>query len=151
MVTSRTTHEGDSSIASKAFWDDYLTRIFCELCIKEVDAGNRPTTHLNAKGWENVTTTFIARTGKSYGKPQLKNRWDTLKKEWRLWNNLLNKASGIEWCPIKKTLDATEEWWAQIIQVRITNIYSFNVLGFSDLKKFITFSFHFDICRRLRK
>ncbi|MFQ6636756.1 hypothetical protein Gotur_013432, partial [Gossypium turneri] len=34
-------------------WDDELTLIFCELCVNEVNAGNRPTTHLNLKGWEN--------------------------------------------------------------------------------------------------
>ncbi|KAK8275189.1 hypothetical protein V6Z12_D10G121000, partial [Gossypium hirsutum] len=53
---------------------------------------------------------------KNYGKPQLKNKWDTLKKEWRLWNELLKEFTGIGWCPSKKTVNATEEWWAEKIQ-----------------------------------
>ncbi|PPR86429.1 hypothetical protein GOBAR_AA34261 [Gossypium barbadense] len=43
-------------------------------------------------------------------------KWDTLKKEWRLWRELLKESTGIGWCPSKKTVDATEEWWAEKIQ-----------------------------------
>ncbi|KAK8289039.1 hypothetical protein V6Z12_D07G164500, partial [Gossypium hirsutum] len=100
----------------KAVWDDELTLIFCELCMNEFNAGNRPTTHLNSKGWENFIALFQAKTQKNYGKPQLKNKWDTLKNEWRLWRELLKKSTGIRWCPSKKTVDATEEWWATKIQ-----------------------------------
>ncbi|XP_040952831.1 L10-interacting MYB domain-containing protein-like [Gossypium hirsutum] len=84
--------------------------------MNEFNAGNRPTTHLNSKGWENFIALFQAKTQKNYGKPQLKNKWDTLKNEWRLWRELLKKSTGIRWCPSKKTVDATEEWWATKIQ-----------------------------------
>ncbi|XP_052484799.1 L10-interacting MYB domain-containing protein-like [Gossypium raimondii] len=89
MVKTRNFVEGDSSLATKAVWDDELTLIFCELCVNEVNASNRPTTHLNSKGWEN---------------------------EWRLWRELLKESTGIGWCSFKKTVDATEEWWAEKIQ-----------------------------------
>ncbi|PPD75201.1 hypothetical protein GOBAR_DD27873 [Gossypium barbadense] len=59
---------------------------------------------------------FKQKHKKKYGKPQLKNKWDTLKKEWRLWRELLKESTGIRWCPSKKTVDATEEWWAAKIQ-----------------------------------
>ncbi|MFQ6651877.1 hypothetical protein Gotur_024026 [Gossypium turneri] len=84
MVKTRNFVEGDSTLATKAVWDDELTLIFCELCVNEVNTGNRLTTHLNLKG---------------------------LKKEWRLWRELLKESTGIGWCPSKKTVDATEEWW----------------------------------------
>ncbi|PPE02911.1 hypothetical protein GOBAR_DD00071 [Gossypium barbadense] len=116
MVKTRNFVEGDNSLATKAVWDDEMTLIFCELCVNEVNAGNRLTTHLNSKGWENVIALFQAKTQKNYGKPQLKNKWDTLKKEWRLWRELLKESTGIGWCPSKKTVDATEEWWATKIQ-----------------------------------
>ncbi|PPS16856.1 hypothetical protein GOBAR_AA03722 [Gossypium barbadense] len=105
MVKTRKFVERDSTLATKAVWDDELTLIFCELCVNEVNAGNRPTTHLNSKGWENVVALFQAKTQKNYGKPQLKNKWDTLKKEWRYWM-----------VSSKRTVDATEEWWAEKIQ-----------------------------------
>ncbi|XP_040937961.1 uncharacterized protein [Gossypium hirsutum] len=116
MVKTRKFVEGNSTLATKAVWDDELTLIFCELCVNKVNAGNRPTTHLNSKGWENVVALFQAKTQKNYGKPQLKNKWDTLKKEWRLWRELLKDSTGIGWCPSKRTVDATEEWWAEKIQ-----------------------------------
>ena len=58
MVKTQNFVEGDSTLATKAVWDDELTLIFCELCVNEVNAGNRPTTHLNSKGWENVILFF---------------------------------------------------------------------------------------------
>ncbi|PPS11297.1 hypothetical protein GOBAR_AA09360 [Gossypium barbadense] len=102
MVKTRKFVEGDSTLATKVVWDDELTLIFCELCVNEVNAGNRPTTHLNSKGWENVVALFQAKTQKNYGKPQLKNKWDTLKKEWRLWRELLKKSTATgenAWAP----------------------------------------------------
>ncbi|KAK8278666.1 hypothetical protein V6Z12_D09G058300 [Gossypium hirsutum] len=116
MVKTRNFMEGDSTLATKVVWDDELTLIFCELCINEVNADNRLTTHLNSKGWENVIALFQAKTQKNYGKPQLKNKWDTLKKEWRLWREFFKESKSIGWCPSKKTVDATEEWWAEKIQ-----------------------------------
>ncbi|CAL8176438.1 unnamed protein product [Prunus armeniaca] len=35
-------------------WNNQNTTIFCDLCIKEVEAGNRPGTHFKKEGWENV-------------------------------------------------------------------------------------------------
>ena len=96
MVKTRNFVEGDSTLATKAIWDDELMLIFCELCVNEVNAGNGPKTHLNSKGWENLVALFQAKTQKkNYGKPQLKNKWDTLKKEWRLWRELLKESTGI--------------------------------------------------------
>ncbi|MFQ6661567.1 hypothetical protein Gotur_029685 [Gossypium turneri] len=83
MVKAQNFMEEDNTLATKAISDDELTLIFCELYVNEVNAGNRLTTHLNSKG---------------------------LKKEWRLWRELLKESTGIGWCPSKKTVDATEEW-----------------------------------------
>ncbi|XP_017617564.1 subtilisin-like protease SBT1.9 [Gossypium arboreum] len=38
MVKTRKFVEGDSTLATKAVWDDELTLIFCELCVNEVNA-----------------------------------------------------------------------------------------------------------------
>ncbi|KAK8313774.1 hypothetical protein V6Z12_D01G132000, partial [Gossypium hirsutum] len=75
-------------------WDDELMLTFCELYVNEVNTGNRPPTHLNSKGWENVVALFQVKTQKKYGKPQLKNKWDTLKKEWR--RLMLPKNGGLQ-------------------------------------------------------
>ena len=63
----------------KVVWDAESTNTFCELCIKEVDAGHRPRTHFDKVGWENLCKNFNTATRIMYTKPQLKNKWDALK------------------------------------------------------------------------
>ncbi|KAK8947076.1 hypothetical protein KSP39_PZI006935 [Platanthera zijinensis] len=55
--------------------------IFCDLCLREIELGNRPTTHFSRDGWSNLTTNFFAQTGKSYDRNQMKNKWDQIKKD----------------------------------------------------------------------
>ena len=44
--------EGDGK--DKAKWDDKKTEIFLKVCIEEILAGNRPSSHFNKEGWKNV-------------------------------------------------------------------------------------------------
>ncbi|XP_056686055.1 L10-interacting MYB domain-containing protein-like [Spinacia oleracea] len=101
---------------SKATWDDESTRIFCEVCADEVHAGNRPNTHFNRVGWDNVVKKFQLRTGKRYDKKQLKNKWEKLKSEFSTWKNL-HKETGLGWNHDNNTIDASEDWWENKEQV----------------------------------
>ncbi|MFQ6644051.1 hypothetical protein Gotur_018633 [Gossypium turneri] len=40
MVKTQNFVEGDSTLATKAIWDDELTLIYCELCMNEVNASS---------------------------------------------------------------------------------------------------------------
>ncbi|PPD81051.1 hypothetical protein GOBAR_DD22029 [Gossypium barbadense] len=45
---------------------------------------------------------FKQKAQKNYGKPQFKNKWDTLKNEWRLWRELLKESTATgenTWAP----------------------------------------------------
>ena len=42
---------------------------------------------------------------------QLKNKWDSLKKEWSVWHKLFAKETGLGWDSVKHTVDAPDEWW----------------------------------------
>lgn len=44
----------------------YLTRIFCEVCAKEVQLGNRPGPFLSSKGYKNLEDNFFSITKKRY-------------------------------------------------------------------------------------
>ncbi|CAL8150909.1 unnamed protein product [Prunus armeniaca] len=57
-----------------AVWNNQNTTIFCDLCIKEVEAGNRPGTHFKKEGWENVRISLSKETGAEYDKSQLSLR-----------------------------------------------------------------------------
>ncbi|XP_020598334.1 uncharacterized protein LOC110037934 [Phalaenopsis equestris] len=47
---------------------------------------------------------------------KMKNKWDQLKKDWKLWKELKKEATGMGWDPVKCTIDSPEEWWAEKLQ-----------------------------------
>ncbi|KAK3230880.1 hypothetical protein Dsin_002761 [Dipteronia sinensis] len=102
---------GSGFRGSKALWNSYSVEFFCDLCIKEVEQDHRPGTHFTKVGWDNLVKNFNTATGKEYNKVQLKNRWDTLKSDWKLWRDLVGKETGLVWNAKLKTIDAFEEWW----------------------------------------
>jgi hypothetical protein len=53
----------------------------------------------------------MKKTGKQYCYKQLKNKWDSLKKEWNIWRRLIGKETGLGWDPVKKTIYAPDDWW----------------------------------------
>lgn len=100
-----------------AIWSYEIIMMFCDLCLTEIALGNRPNTHFNKIGWSNLVENFKEYTGRDYDRLQLKNKWDQLKKEWKLWKDLKKGAAGIGWNPKKKTIDGPEEWWKRKIEL----------------------------------
>ena len=101
----------------KTVWDPTTHMIFVELCLDEVRNGNRPGSHFNKVGWTNLENNLQNRTEKVYSKIQLKNHWDSMKKDRKLYDRLMRIESGLGWDSVRKTIDATPEWWDEKIQV----------------------------------
>nr|XP_023905751.1 uncharacterized protein LOC112017521 [Quercus suber] len=60
---------------ARADWDvnPTWTTIFCDLCVEQIQAGNRTKgAGFNTKGWANVVTKFCDMTGQDYDMDQLK-------------------------------------------------------------------------------
>ncbi|KAK8990765.1 hypothetical protein V6N11_028726 [Hibiscus sabdariffa] len=110
-------HVGPSGEKVKASWDTRMTMIFCDLCIKEILDGNRPGTHFKKEAWIRIVNKFENETGKAYTQRQLKNRWDLMKREWKIWKKLKENDTGLGWNYTKRTIDASEEWWKSRLQV----------------------------------
>ncbi|CAL9001197.1 unnamed protein product [Prunus brigantina] len=90
------------------------------MCIKEVDFGRRPGTHFKKEGWKTLRVNFNKETGNThnnYDKGQLKNKWDALKIEWKLWKELIGKETSLGWNSSKGTIDASDEWWNNKIKI----------------------------------
>lgn len=100
-----------------ARWDDSSHRVFIKLCVDEVRKGNRPCTTLSKTGWANVHNEFIARTGKTYTRKQLKNHWDATKTEWILFDQLRQRHRVLRWNQEKKTIDVDDAWWDAQIKI----------------------------------
>ena len=94
----------------KAVWDAYYTRVFCDICMEEVNANNRDGSCLSRKGYKNLGDKFAEKTEKRLTKKQFKNKCDALKKEYTGWMELQN-ATGLGWDPETKTMDADDDWW----------------------------------------
>ncbi|CAN6688248.1 unnamed protein product [Malus baccata var. baccata] len=88
-----------------ATWNVHNISIFCDICIKEVEAGHRPGTHFDKDGYANIRANFKAETGHDYEIKQLKNKWDALKNEWKLWKELVGKETSLGWNSSKGTIN----------------------------------------------
>lgn len=108
------------AVARKTVWDPSTHIIFVELCLEEVRNGNRPGSHFNKVGWTNLGNNLKIQTGKVYSKLQLKNHWDSMKRDWKLYDRLMRIESGLGWDSVRKTINATPEWWDEKIQVADT-------------------------------
>ncbi|KAK8928505.1 hypothetical protein KSP39_PZI017440 [Platanthera zijinensis] len=105
----------DGGVSAK--WESNDVMIFCDLCLKEIELGNKPTTHFSKDGWTNLMLNFQERTGKMYCRAQMKNKWDQLKKDWRLWRELKHGETCLGWNSTRKTIDASNEWWEKRLKV----------------------------------
>ena len=102
----------------KANWDLMTTETFCQVCAEEVHAGNRPHTHFNKIGWDNMVINFRRRSGRIYDYKQLKNRRETLKTQYKAWKKLLMEI-GLGWDPDRNIVLADDSWWEEKIKVSI--------------------------------
>ncbi|XP_019244424.1 PREDICTED: L10-interacting MYB domain-containing protein-like [Nicotiana attenuata] len=80
--------------------DAETTKLFLNICVEEILAGNHPGTRL---GWSNLVQKFNDKTGRNYDKVKLKNKWNNLKGTWKEWDTLVGKETGLGWDPGKKS------------------------------------------------
>ena len=79
--------------------------------MEQIQAGNRTKgASFSIKGWSNLVTKFCNQTGQNYDKNQLKSRWDVLKGDWRVWEQLRNLDTSLGWDAMKGTIHVTDDW-----------------------------------------
>jgi hypothetical protein len=99
-------------------WNDTNLSIICSLFAKQVKKGNRPNTHLNSVGYEEVSESFYQMTGIHATKLQLKNKWDKLKPDLVAWQKLL-KQTGLGRNALGEEVVMDDEWWKKTKKVRL--------------------------------
>jgi hypothetical protein len=92
-------------------WTDGYLRIMCDLMAEQVRKGNRPNTHLNTLGYNEVSDRFFQMTGIELTKTQIKNKWDKLKRDWTIWQKLMRLQTGTGWDSGKGVIVIDNEWW----------------------------------------
>ncbi|XP_038678397.1 L10-interacting MYB domain-containing protein-like [Tripterygium wilfordii] len=86
--------------ADKANWDSAQTKVFVDLCVEQLKEGRRPGSHFTKEGWQKI----------------FKNKWDNLKKEYKLWKKLRIHDTGTGWDNVRNTILADNDWWERRIQ-----------------------------------
>jgi hypothetical protein len=93
-----------------AKWDTRATKIYIKMFVEEVNVGNRPHHFLNAKGYANIVRKFKERTGRTYTRDQMKNRWDSLKRMYIQLKTLNQRETGIGRDPHTRSISAPDEY-----------------------------------------
>ncbi|CAH8270179.1 unnamed protein product [Arabidopsis lyrata] len=99
----------------KAVWEPEYHRVFLDLCVEQTMLGNKPGTHFSKEGWRNILISFQEKTGAMYDRMQLKNHWDTMSRQWKIWRRLV-ESSYMNWDPETNRFRASDGDWANYLQ-----------------------------------
>ncbi|KAL6548250.1 hypothetical protein OROGR_008671 [Orobanche gracilis] len=80
---------------------------FCEVCIDYITKNGRG----QLMRWRNIEELFTKKTNKQCNFKSLKNKFDSMKKEWRLWKFLKTGETDLGWNSTTGKLNCPDEWW----------------------------------------
>jgi hypothetical protein len=84
-------------MGDKAVWDNANVKHFIDICKEKISAGNRPNGCFTRTGWKNLEDKLFARTGLKLVKSRLKNKLDNMRKDYTVFIELKNAATGLGW------------------------------------------------------
>jgi hypothetical protein len=114
MYKMETTSNKDTNKVTKFFWDMEKVLLFIDICIEHKEKRGRGQPF----NWSLIEAEFKKRSTLDWGKQALKNKFDGMKRDWRLWRQLKDSDTGLGWNYRLGTLDCSNEWWERKIQVR---------------------------------
>ncbi|KAL7210492.1 hypothetical protein ACSBR1_031947 [Camellia fascicularis] len=125
--------------AHKANWDSAAIEIFLQ-CVKDaILAGRRVGITITKTGYNEIALKFAKRTGRRHDITQLKNKYDSLKKEWQAWNKLMDSIKGVTGIGFDRDTElftASEEWWDNLKSTnKITYKFKTKPLEHEDLMR----------------
>ncbi|KAI7998832.1 L10-interacting MYB domain-containing protein [Camellia lanceoleosa] len=98
-------------------FDNDNTKLFLQLIIAEMDAGNRQPCGLSMSGYKNVVNKFLDKIGLLHSSKQMKNKYANLKKDWVAWKKLENASQGLTGLGYDQEtglFTAPDHWWAKM-------------------------------------
>ena len=50
---------------------------------------------------------------------QVKNKWDHLRSQWKVWKQLFEREIRLDYDPDTEKIDASDEWWERTLKVSL--------------------------------
>ncbi|XP_028797060.1 L10-interacting MYB domain-containing protein-like [Neltuma alba] len=94
----------------KVTWDPYTTKILIDVCVEQIVHKERQRTSFKRPGWGKIEKNFQERSRRKYDSRQLKNKFDMLRKDWKLWDKLISGETGIGYAVATNRVLASDEW-----------------------------------------
>ncbi|CAA2991324.1 Hypothetical predicted protein [Olea europaea subsp. europaea] len=69
-------------------------------------------------GWDNVVTLFNSSSDYDWSKQQLRNHWDTMRRDHKRLSELLS-CNGVKYDPSTGRVVASKEWWTRKIRLSL--------------------------------
>lgn len=98
-------------------WTDEYEKIFCELCIKFIRKNGRVSFR-----WKEINQEFETMVNRKCSCKSMKNKYDAMKKDWRIWKFLKFGETGLGYNSATGKLNCSQEWWDRKIKVSMLNI-----------------------------
>ncbi|XP_020268381.1 uncharacterized protein LOC109843825 [Asparagus officinalis] len=102
-------NKGTDDAEGKTFnWTNDFMIVLLELCLAFVAKNGRNQLFK----WRDIAKDFEARTNRKVNNyKSLKNKYDQMKRDWRIWKGLKQSETGLGWDCITGKLDCSNEWW----------------------------------------
>ncbi|XP_004308208.1 PREDICTED: uncharacterized protein LOC101308913 [Fragaria vesca subsp. vesca] len=114
-------------VDDKAEWSAKNEGKFIRILHEHVKKGDMQTSTFKKKIWNEISDELFAETTKRYLVPQLKSKFNRLRKKHREFSDLI-EHTGFGWDPIANTVTASEEVWATYIK-RVSGVKPYRKKG----------------------
>ncbi|PNY16990.1 hypothetical protein L195_g013723 [Trifolium pratense] len=94
-------------------WSDNIEyeKVLAELCIKFIRKNGRVSFR-----WKEINQQFESIIKRKCHFKTLKNKYDAMKRDWRIWRFLKFGETGLGWDPVTGKLSCSDEWWDRKIK-----------------------------------
>ena len=94
-------------------WMDEYIILLCDVCLQYIMKNGRKQSFK----WRELEQEFKRITNRKCSDKSLKNKYDSMKRDWRLWKQLKRMETGLGWDPVSGKLSCSDEWWDIKIKV----------------------------------
>ncbi|KAI8574796.1 hypothetical protein RHMOL_Rhmol01G0381500 [Rhododendron molle] len=108
---------GSSKIGtrSRTYWQPPMDRYFIDLMLDEVQKGNQIDGQFHKQAWMEMLVSFNAKFGFNYDIDILKNRYKTLRRQYKVIKNILD-LDGFSWDETRQMVTADDSVWQDYIK-----------------------------------